>query len=124
MEITADFDPGAAARHLERIERQMEDLRAQLPLEFAEWQTADMRRKRASVKQLNLSRGKSHLTRAATTVLPTSYYRFNKRRLAARRRKKRGVEASHIGSNRPVLRQVLIDRFHERFDALLDRAFS
>jgi len=106
MEITADFDPSAVLRHLDAIERQAEELRAALPVEFADWQSEDMGRKRV-----------------LTVIWPTSRYRVKRRRRVVRRLRKAGQHERVIVSRRPPLRRELIERFKARFIALLDRSF-
>jgi hypothetical protein len=123
MEISANFDPGAIERHLDKIEREMEELRAALPVEFADWQENDMNRKKAQTRTLDVERPTSNFTRASTFIMPTSRVRVKKRRRVIRRLKRAGQHERIIRSNRPVLRRELIERFHARFRDLLDRSF-
>jgi hypothetical protein len=124
MEITADFDPAdAILRHLDMIERQAEELRAALPVEFADWQEDDMKRRRATSRTLDVERATANFTRASTVVWPTSRRRVKRRRRVIRRLKKVGQHQRIVLSNRPVLRRELIERFHDRFRNLLDRSF-
>ena len=122
MEITADFDPGAIEKHLARIERQMEELRAALPVELANWQEDDLNRKYAVTRTIDVEKPTVNFTRAGTTINPTS-----RKRLRLRRRKIRKLRktAPHriVKSNRPVLRPELLTDFKERFRNLLDGAF-
>jgi hypothetical protein len=123
MEIKADFDPGSVLRLLDKIERQAEELRAELPVEFAAWQNDDMNRKRAQTKTIDVERPTANFTRASTFINPTSRFRVKKRRRAIRKLKKAGQHERIRKSNRPVLRASLLVDFKERFRNLLDRAF-
>jgi hypothetical protein len=123
MEITADFDPSAVLRHLDAIERQAEELRAALPVEFADWQSEDMGRKRVLTRTIDAERPTANFTRAATVIWPTSRYRVKRRRRVVRRLRKAGQHERVIVSRRPPLRRELIERFKARFIALLDRSF-
>jgi hypothetical protein len=123
MEITTNFDPHPIEKHLDRIERQMEELRAEVPVEFADWQNSDMGRKRAQTKTIDVERPTANFTRASTFINPTSRFRVKKRRRLIRRLKKTGQHQRIIRSNRPVLRSMLLVTFKERFRNLLDRAF-
>jgi hypothetical protein len=123
MEIKADCDPGAIERHLDRIQRQMEELRAELPVEFADWQNTDMNRKQAQTRTIDVERPTANFTRASTTILPTSRFRFKLRRKMNRRLKKAGKIQSIRPSTRPVLRRELLIKFKARFVALLEGAF-
>lgn len=123
MEITADFDPGAIERHLDQIERRMEELRAALPVEFADWQNNDMNRKQAQTKTIDVERPTANFTRASTFIMPTSRYRVKLRRRVIRKLKKTGQHQQIVKSNRPVLRERLLVSFKDRFRNLLDRAF-
>ena len=109
MEITADFDPGAIEKHLARIERQAEELRAALPVELANWQNDDLNRKHATTKTIDVEKPTVNFTRAATTINPTSRYRIKLRRRKLRRLKKSGQAHRIVRSNRPVLRPELLD---------------
>ena len=119
------FELDGVFRKLEEIERQMQEFRAEIPLEFDRWQTEDMNRKNVSTQVFTtIGRSGWNFGRASTTVLPTSRYRVKKRRGLVRKRLKAGMVAQRpIVSRRPILRAELIDRFHERFRNLLDRAF-
>jgi hypothetical protein len=123
MELKLDFDPSVVSRNLDRIVRQVDRLREDLPVEFDAWQTEDMNRKRAISRTLRVERATSNFTRASTTVLPTSRWRVKKRRRLIRRRKKLGMEVA-TGTGRPVLRASLVARFRERFSELLSRTFA
>jgi hypothetical protein len=123
MEITANFDPHPIEKHLDRIERQMEELRAEIPLEFADWQNSDMNRKRAQTKTIETEKPTSNFIRASTFILPTSRFRVKLRRRLIRRLKKTGQHERIRVSIRPVLRERLLVDFKERFRSLLDRAF-
>jgi hypothetical protein len=123
MEIKAEFDPGVILKHLDKIERQAEELRAALPVELAEWQNSDLNRKHATTRTIDVEKPSVNFTRAATTVNPTSKYRIKKRRRLIRRLKKGGQHERIRRSNRPVLRASLLVDFKERFRALLDEAF-
>jgi len=124
MEITADVDPvDAILRHLDRIEREAEELRAALPVEFADWQENDMNRRFATSRTLDVQRPTANFTRASTVVWPTSRRRVKRRRRVIRRLKKAGQHQRIVLSSRPPLRRELIDRFQERFRNLLDRSF-
>jgi hypothetical protein len=123
MEITANFDPGVILKHLDKIERQAEELRAALPVEMADWQNQDLNRKHATTRTIDVEKPTVNFTRAATTVNPTSRIRMKKRRRLVRRIKKAGQHHRLVRSNRPVLRASLMTDFKERFRALLDQAF-
>ena len=123
MEIKADFDPGVILKHLDRIERQAEELRAALPVEMADWQNQDLNRKHATTRTIDVEKPSVNFTRAATTVNPTSRIRMKKRRRLVRRIKKAGQHHRLVRSNRPVLRASLMTDFKGRFRALLDGAF-
>jgi hypothetical protein len=123
MEIKAEFDPGVILKHLDKIERQAEELRAALPVEMAEWQNQDLNRKHATTRTIDVERPTVNFTRAATTVNPTSRIRMKKRRRLVRRLKKGGQHERIRRSNRPVLRASLLVDFKERFRTLLDQAF-
>jgi hypothetical protein len=123
VEIKADFDPGTVMRLLDDIERKTEELRAELPLEFAAWQNDDMNRKQAQTRTLDVERPSGNFTRASTFINPTSRYRVKKRRRVIRKLKKTGQQESIRTSSRPVLRASLIEDFKQRFRELLDRAF-
>jgi hypothetical protein len=122
MEITTNFDPGAIERHLDKIEREMEELRAAVPVEFAEWQSDDMNRKKPRTKTIETEKPTSNFVRSSTYILPTSRFRVKLRRRAIRKLRKRAPEMIKQ-SNRPVLRQELILDFHQRFTQLLHGAF-
>jgi hypothetical protein len=122
MEIKADWDPGAILKHLDRIERQTEELRAALPVEFAAWQNDDMNRKQAQTKTIDVEKPTINFTRASTFILPTSRFRFKRRRRIVRRLKKTAPEYIRP-STRPVLRRELLIKFKQRFKALLDGAY-
>lgn len=123
MEITTNFDPHPIERHLDRIERQAEELRAAIPVEFADWQNNDMGRKQAQTRTIDVERPASAFTRASTFINPTSRFRVKKRRRAIRKLKKAGQHERIRTSNRPVLRASLLVDFKERFRTLLDGAF-
>jgi hypothetical protein len=123
MELQVDFDPGIVTRNLDRIVRQVDRLREDIPVEFDAWQTEDMNRKRAISRTLRVERATSNFTRASTTVLPTSRWRVKKRRRLVRRRRKQGIEAP-TGTNRPVLRGALVERFRQRYSELISRIFG
>jgi hypothetical protein len=123
MEIKADFDPGVILKHLDRIERQAEELRAALPVEMASWQNDDLNRKHATTKTIDVEKPTVNFTRAATTVNPTSRIRMKKRRRLVRRLKKGNQAHRIVRSNRPVLRASVMTDFKERFRTLLDQAF-
>jgi hypothetical protein len=123
MEIKADFDPGVILKHLDKIEREAEELRAELPVAMASWQNDDLNRKHATTRTIDVERPAVHFTRAATTVNPTSRIRMKKRRRLVRRLKKGGQHERIRRSNRPVLRASLLVDFKERFRTLLDQAF-
>lgn len=126
IEVHADFDMERLTRQFDRIVRQTEELRAALPVEFADWQSDDMNRKSPYTKTLDtVGRSGSNFTRASTVVLPTSRRRVKRRRRLMRRRKRLGIQHERVTlSQRPVLRQTLIERFRERFRNLLDRAYD
>ena len=119
------FELDGVFRKLEEIERQMQEFRAEIPLEFDRWQTEDMNRKNVSTQVFaTIGRSGWNFGRASTTVLPTSRYRVKKRRGLVRKRLKAGMVAQRpMVSRRPILRAELIERFHVRFRNLLDRAF-
>lgn len=123
MEITANFDPGAIEKHLARIERQAEELRAALPVEMANWQNDDLNRKHATTRTIDVEKPSVNFTRAATTVNPTSKIRIKRRRRLIRRIKRAGQHERIRRSNRPVLRATLLVDFKDRFRTLLDEAF-
>ena len=123
MDIATNFDPHPIEKHLDRIERQMEELRAEIPLEFADWQNSDMNRKRAQTKTIETEKPTSNFIRASTFILPTSRFRVKLRRRLIRRLKKTGQHERIRVSTRPVLRERLLVDFKERFRSLLDRAF-
>jgi hypothetical protein len=123
MEITANFDPGVILKHLDRIERQAEELRAALPVEMALWQNEDLNRKHATTRTIDVEKPSVNFTRAATTVNPTSKFRIKRRRRLIRRLKKAGQHERIVRSNRPVLRASLLVDFKNRFRTLLDGAF-
>jgi hypothetical protein len=123
MEFSANFDPGVILRHLDRIERQAEELRAALPVEMANWQNDDLNRKHATTRTIDVEKPSVNFTRAATTVNPTSKARIKRRRRLIRRIKKAGQHERIRRSNRPVLRASLLVDFKERFRTLLDQAF-
>jgi hypothetical protein len=123
MEITTNFDPHPIEKHLDRIEREMEELRAEIPLEFADWQNSDMNRKRAQTKTIETEKPTSNFIRSSTFILPTSRFRVKLRRRLIRRLKKTGQHERIRVSTRPVLRERLLVDFKERFRSLLDRAF-
>jgi hypothetical protein len=123
MEITTNFDPHPIEKHLDRIEREMEELRAEIPLEFADWQNSDMNRKRAQTKTIETEKPTSNFIRSSTFILPTSRFRVKLRRRLIRRLKKTGQHERIRVSIRPVLRERLLVDFKERFRSLLDRAF-
>jgi hypothetical protein len=123
MFITADFDPGKIFEHLDKIERQAEELRAALPVEMAAWQNDDMNRKQAQTKTIDVEKPTINFTRASTFILPTSRFRVKRRRRLIRRIKKAGEHHRIRASNRPVLRERLLVSFKDRFRALLDGAF-
>jgi hypothetical protein len=101
----------------------MEELRAAIPVEFADWQNDDMNRKRAQTKTIDVERPTSNFTRASTFINPTSRFRVKKRRRAIRKLKKAAQHERIRKSNRPVLRASLLVDFKERFRNLLDKAF-
>jgi hypothetical protein len=123
VEIKADFDTGVIERHLDAIERQMEELRAEVPVEFAAWQNDDLNRKQASTKTIETEKPTSNFVRSSTFIMPTSRYRVKLRRRVIRRLKKTGQHERIRTTNRPVLRATLILSFKDRFRNLLDRAF-
>jgi hypothetical protein len=123
VEIVTNFDGNPILKHLDRIERDVEELRAALPVELAEWQEDDLNRRWATTKTIDVERPTANFTRAATTVNPTSRYRIKKRRRIIRRLKKSGQAHQITRSNRPVLRAALLKDFHERFIRLLHSAF-
>jgi hypothetical protein len=123
VEIKADFDPGVILKHLDKIERQAEELRAALPVEMADWQNQDLNRKHATTRTIDVEKPSVNFTRAATTVNPTSKVRIKRRRRLIRRIKKAGQHERIRRSNRPVLRASLLVDFKDRFRTLLDEAF-
>jgi hypothetical protein len=123
VEIKADFDPGGVGKLLDRIERQMDELRAEIPEQFADWQNDDMNRKRAQTKTIENEKPTSNFVRSSTFIMPTSRFRVKKRRRAIRKLKRTGQHERIKVSNRPVLRASLIEDFKLRFRELLDRAF-
>jgi hypothetical protein len=123
MEIVTNWSPGKILDHLDRIERDTEELRAALPEELAQWQEDDLNRKWVTTKTIDVERPTANFTRAATTVNPTSRYRIKKRRRLLRRLKKGGQAHLIVKSNRPILRRELLDKFHARFIQLLHGAF-
>lgn len=122
MEIKADFDPGAIEKHLDKIEREMEELRAELPVAFADWQSDDMGRQKPRTKTIDVEKPTSNFVRASTFIMPTSRYRVKLRRRAIRKLRKTAPERIRQ-SNRPVLRPELLVDFHQRFIRLLHGAF-
>lgn len=122
MEITTNFDPGVVEKHLDRIERDMEELRAAIPVEFAEWQSDDMNRKAPRTKTIETEKPTSNFVRSSTFIMPTSRYRVKLRRRVIRKLRKRAPERI-IKSNRPILRPELLVDFNERFVRLLHSAF-
>jgi hypothetical protein len=122
MEITTNFDPGVVLRHLDSIEREMEELRAQVPEEFAEWQSDDMNRKKPRTKTIETEKPTSNFVRSSTYITPTSRYRVKRRRRVIRRLRKTAPERI-IRSDRPILRADLIRDFQQRFIRLLHSAF-
>jgi hypothetical protein len=121
--FTADFDVSAIEKHLARIERQAEELRAALPVEMADWQNEDLNRKHATTKTIDVEKPTVNFTRAATTVNPTSRKRMKRRRRVIRKLKKKGQHERIVRSNRPTLRPSLLADFKDRFRTLLDGAF-
>jgi hypothetical protein len=122
MEITTNFDPGVILRHLDRIERDMDELRAAVPEEFANWQSDDMNRKKPRTKTIETEKPTSNFVRSSTYIMPTSRYRVKKRRRVIRKLRKAAPERIRQ-SNRPVLRTELLVDFNERFVRLLHGAF-
>jgi hypothetical protein len=122
MEITTNFDSGAIEKHLDKIEREMEELRAAIPVEFAEWQSDDMNRQKPRTKTIETEKPTSNFVRSSTFIMPTSRYRVKKRRKVIRRLRKKAPERIRQ-SNRPVLRAELLVDFNERFVRLLHGAF-
>ena len=123
MEITTDFDPGVVERLLDRLERDMDELRAAVPVQFAEWQSDDLNRKKPRTKTIETEKPTSNFVRSSTYILPTSRYRVKLRRRAIRRLKKAGQHQQIVKSNRPILRTELLLDFNERFVRLLHSAF-
>jgi hypothetical protein len=121
IEITPDFDPEAVLRNLDKVQRQTESLRAALPEEMDAWQEQDMKRRRANTRIRTNVRPTSNFVLASTTILPTSRWRFKKRRRLIRKRKRTGLAT--MRSSRPVLRPTLLQLFKQRFSDLLDRSF-
>lgn len=100
----------------------MDELRAAVPVQFAEWQSDDMNRKKPRTKTIETEKPTSNFVRSSTYILPTSRYRVKLRRRAIRRLRKRAPEMIKQ-SNQPVLRQELILDFRQRFTQLLHGAF-
>ena len=123
MEFTAE-NIETIFRKLDTIEQQTEELRAALPVEFADWQEQDMRRQRATTRTIDVERPAANFTRAGTVVHPTSRRRVQMRRRAIRKLKKAGQHARIIVSKRPTLRPALVRRFQDRFVTLLLRNYS
>jgi hypothetical protein len=123
MELKVDFDPGPVLRHLDEIERQAEELRAAIPVEFADWQEQDMNRQRAQSRTIDNERPTGNFVRSSTVIWPTSRRRVKRRRRAIRKLKKAGQHERIVVSTRPVLRPMLLARFKDRFRNLLDRSF-
>jgi hypothetical protein len=117
-------ETGSIIEALDRINQQMVELRAEIPVEFAAWQTEDMRRKQAITRTIDVARATSSFTRAATVIWPTSIIRVRRRRRLVRRRRRKGIEARISRGSRPVLRKSLIERFHERFRSLVYRSLA
>ena len=92
MEITTSFDPGVVERLLDRIERDMDELRAAVPVQFAEWQSDDMGRKKPRTKTIESEKPTSNFVRSSTFIMPTSRYRVKLRRRAIRKLRKRAPE--------------------------------
>jgi hypothetical protein len=123
MEFTAE-NIETIFRKLDIIEQQTEELRAALPVEFADWQEQDMRRRRAVTRTIDVERPAANFTRAGTVIHPTSRRRVQMRRRAIRKLKKAGQHARIIVSKRPTLRPALVRRFQDRFVTLLLRNYS
>jgi len=123
MEFTAE-NIETIFRKLDTIEQQTEELRAALPVEFADWQEQDMRRRRAVTRTIDVERPAANFTRAGTVIHPTSRRRVQMRRRAIRKLKKAGQHARIIVSKRPTLRPALVRRFQDRFVNLLLRNYS
>ncbi|MGB8964749.1 MAG: hypothetical protein WCB99_03815 [Candidatus Cybelea sp.] len=122
MEITANFDPDVILKHLDKIERQAEELRAALPEEMARWQEDDLNRKSPYSKTIDVERPTANFTRASTFINPTSRRRMKRRRRQIRWLKKAAPERI-VKSNRPTLRATLLADFKARFLDLLNGAF-
>lgn len=122
MEVKTDFDPGTIEKLLDRIERDMDELRAAIPEEFALWQSDDMRRKKPRTKTIETEKPTSNFVRSSTYIMPTSRYRVKKRRRVIRKLRKAAPERIRQ-SDRPVLRQELLVDFNTRFVRLLHGAF-
>jgi hypothetical protein len=123
MEFTAE-NIETIFRKLDIIEQQTEELRAALPVEFADWQEQDMRRRRAVTRTIDVERPAANFTRAGTVIHPTSRRRVQMRRRAIRKLKKAGQHARIVVSKRPTLRPALVRRFQDRFVNLLLRNYS
>ena len=123
MEFTAE-NIETIFRKLDTIAQQTEELRAALPVEFADWQEQDMRRQRATTRTIDVERPAANFTRAGTVIHPTSRRRVQMRRRAIRKLKKAGQHARIIVSKRPTLRPALVRRFQDRFVTLLLRNYS
>ena len=123
MEFTAE-NIETIFRKLDTIEQQTEELRAALPVEFADWQEQDMRRRRAVTRTIDVERPAANFTRAGTVIHPTSRRRVQMRRRAIRKLKKAGQHARIIVSKRPTLRPALVRRFQDRFVTLLLRNYT
>lgn len=123
MEFTAE-NIETIFRKLDTIEQQTEELRAALPVEFANWQEQDMRRQRATTRTIDVERPAANFTRAGTVIHPTSRRRVQMRRRAIRKLKKAGQHVRIVASKRPTLRPALVRRFQDRFVSLLLRNYT
>ena len=122
MEITTDFDPGVVERLLDRLERDMDELRAAVPVQFAEWQSDDMNRKKPRTKTIETEKPTSAILsrrRPTSCRLALPGEASSPRHPQLRKRAPEMIKQS----NQPVLRQELILDFRQRFTQLLHGAF-
>ena len=111
--ITIDID----AMALKAIDRKLEDMieaidhlkHVDLAAELGEWETSDLRRKRAYVKRRRAG--------ASTIVRPHSWFETKGRRKIARRLIRKGRFVPRW-STRPILRPALLERLYERMAEL------
>jgi hypothetical protein len=96
----------------------------EMPREMSQWQTEDMHRKRPATKK---SKWRSHHKSVSTIIRPHSRYETERsrkfqqglRRRLKRRKRPSADQARLRFSTRPILREVLHQRFIERMQQAL-----